>query len=196
MHAMLLRFIGSFSQLQDLIDDVVIKTFFTSHMPAAGEVFWKRTVDRIKDEERVKFLLAIAAEIGSDAELDSFKAVFNRVKEFRNIVAHSAKIVEDGEDRLVILRTVFYSAIKPQPAPAEVDRSQLSQAIRDCDWLTAQTHYIQSSMQKEIQMEGFPSSGSKPSPALMKAVKPSREPEDWNGVVFQGVDVNVIVDTS
>lgn len=174
---MLLRFLGSFSHLQDLIDQVVTKVFFEKRMPIACDIVWKRTVGRIKDEERVELFMAIAAEVGTDAELGSFKATFMQVKRFRDSVAHSARIQAKGNDRLDVNRTLVRSWKDPELSATEVSRDELARVLRHCAWLDAQVVYVLSSekLLKEARL------GS----TLMEVLKPTGRPDDWDGALYR-----------
>lgn len=64
MNERALRFLGAFSHIQICIDEMLAKTFFEKRIPKAARVVWKRTVGRIRDDERVDLFQAIAADLG------------------------------------------------------------------------------------------------------------------------------------
>lgn len=173
----LLGFLGLFSHVQDLVDNVVAPTFFRRRIPMAADVVLKRTISRIKDEERVDLVLAIAAELNTDADLDSFKAVYMRVKRLRDKIAHSARFKAIDEDRMSIEKTMLVSIDESREAPIEVDRIQIGRAAHDCNWLQAQVLYIISADGEPIELAGQRQSAS--------IIKPPAVPEGWDGVWFR-----------
>lgn len=180
MHALLLRFLGSFAQLQDFLDTMVAKRFLDRRMPAAGKFFWHRAVKRIRDDERVTLFLAIAKDLESDADLDAFKGVFDRVKDLRDGVAHSARIVHAEEDDVLMIDKSIITALGEPPQRVTVDRAQLLLAIRECGWLDAQANYVVHSggLYEELRLGAV----------LMVVPKPASTPEEWNGVTYEGAD--------
>lgn len=175
MHALVLQFLGCFSAVQDWIDHMIARSFFQNWMPRAADVVWKRTVYRIKDEERVALLLAIAEEIETDAALGSFKTVYMEAKRLRDRLAHTSLFQPDGIDRLQIHTTLV--GHEDAPAPTEIHRVRVLNAIWYCNWLEAQLLYITSSEKL--------STGINLVEAPVEVLKPPERPEDWDGERFR-----------
>lgn len=176
MHALVLQLLGGFSSVQGLIDEVA-GMFFAKRMPKARDIVMKLAVSRIRDDERVRLFLAIAEDAGGDADLASFKTVYNRTKELRDSVAHSARIHPIGFDQLMLNRRV-----KSGTPVRDITRPELLDALRDCGWMEAQIVYtlVSSGLTKEIRM------GS----TLVEAMKPTQRPEDWDGETFRVVEAD------
>ncbi|MGB3521946.1 MAG: hypothetical protein WBA50_10765 [Mycobacterium sp.] len=173
---LLWEFVGAFTRVQDTIDNVVAKEFFDRRVPKMSKLLWRRTVKRINDEERVELLKAIAKELESDADLTSFRVVYDRAAELRNKVAHSTRVVLDGDDQLIVRTTMIVSS-DPEEGVLRVDRQAIRDRSLDCAWLHAQAMYV------------IASSNVFPKPSLdgqpMEWVRPTARPEDWDGTYLQ-----------
>lgn len=179
MHELLLRLLGAFSHLQICIDEMVARAFFSKRMPMAADVVWKRAVSRIRDDERTQLLQAIAAERGTDAELDNFNQVYADAKRLRDKAAHAARVQMAGQDLLHVTASVVGVGPVQDPSVTEMDRTQLVEAVQSCRWLEAQILYIiySSELSDSLYL------GDRP----VEVVKPTRLLNDWNGVVFRDV---------
>lgn len=147
LHVLVLRFLGAFSHVQDWMDNVIAWIYLKGQMPNAGEVVWDRAVSRINDKERVKLFLAIAKDIGTDAELDCVAAEYERLKRLRDKVAHSARMSDYGDGSLTLSKSHITAlrATNWDPSKLEttrIDRTQILKAIRSCKWLEAQMTYV------------------------------------------------------
>jgi hypothetical protein len=179
MHELMLRLLGAFSHLQICVDEMLAKTFFNKRMPMAADVVWKRVVSRIRDDERTQLLQAIAADVGTDAELDNFNHVYADVKRLRDEAAHAARFQAAGPDLLHVTASVVGVGPVSEPSATEIDRTQLVEAVQSCRWLEAQILYIvySSDLSEGLHLGEIP----------IEVVKPTRLPKDWDGVVFQQV---------
>ncbi|CPR33979.1 Uncharacterised protein [Mycobacteroides abscessus] len=177
IHLSVLRFLGAFSHLQDLIDDVLARSFFERRMPKTADLIWQRAVSRINDRERIELFLNISEDLGTDAELESVQTIYMRVKELRDRVAHSTQFTTTGGDRLAIGKTVLSSLKKLPPAPLEVDRVTIYNAVWECRWIEAQILYVLVGNQR-LGM------GSPHSPTF-EILKPAGTPEQWSGITHR-----------
>ena len=84
-------------------------------------------VNRIRDDERTKLVHAIAAEVGSPAELDTFSQVYMDVKRLRDKVGHAARVESDANGVLRVTRS--YLGTGPNPmgnlAIEKVERAEI-----------------------------------------------------------------------
>ncbi len=175
MNELLLGFLGAFSHVQTYIDDVLADLFFKQRMPNAADFVTDRVVSRIRDEERTKLVQAIAAELGTDAELDSFNAVYMEVKRLRDRVAHSARF-SSSADQVSVTPSYINPAGDGAPEVRIIERAELREAVQKLRWIEAQIMYVLYS--SELLTGLF--RGDRP----LGVVKPTRLPQDWNGVVF------------
>ncbi len=177
IHVLILRFLGAFSHVQDWMDNVIAWIFFKGQMPNAAAVVWDRAVSRINDKERVKLFLAIAKDIGTDAELDCVAAEYAELKQLRDKAAHSAKFFDYGDGNLTISKS-HITALREndwEPTKLEktsIDRNQILRALRSCKWLEAQMTYVIFCYEPIAEVRA--ASGSH------KLPKPARTPEQWN----------------
>ena len=169
IHVLVVKFLGWFAHLQHWMDNVIAWRFFQDRMPNAANLVWERAVSRINDKERIKLFLAIAKDIGTDAELDSVATVYAGLKELRDKVAHSAKFIDYGDGRLTISKSIITSFRDDDPDRTKIDRHQLSKAIRSCNWIEAQMIYV------IFQHEPIADSLSS-----HKIPKPARTPDQWD----------------
>ncbi|BAX98885.1 hypothetical protein MSTE_03585 [Mycobacteroides stephanolepidis] len=180
MRALLLQFLGAFSNVQNFADEMVARIFFQARLGIAAEKVWSLAVRRIRDEERVPLFIAIAEEVESDADLSHFEETYKRCKEMRDRIAHSVRFTPDGEHLVTIQRTIIGSVTKPIPEPVEVDRSQLKEAIRDCSWLHTQMSYAMSSggLVVKTMLRDVPH----------YVPKPAARPDEWGGIRLAAVE--------
>ncbi|AMT72128.1 hypothetical protein [Mycobacteroides immunogenum] len=175
IRTLLLQFLGAYSRVQNYVDEVVARTFFSKRLGMAAERVWKLAVSRIRDDERVPLFLAIADELKTDADLELFEDVYKKRKTLRDGIAHSAHFAADGEHLVSIQRTVVATGLDPFPEPVKVDRDELLAAIRDCSWLQAQMVYVLlSGMNLKMALGDIP----------VTVPKPARNPDDWDRAEF------------
>lgn len=175
INELLLGFLGAFSHVQTYIDDVLADLFFKKRMPKAANFVADRVVSRIRDDERTKLVQAIAAELGTDAELDSFNQVYMEVKRLRDEVAHAARFSSTA-DQVSVTRNYISSATSGDIEVRNIDRAELREALKKLRWIEAQVMYVLYS--SELLTGLF--RGDRP----LGVAKPTRLPRDWNGVVF------------
>jgi hypothetical protein len=179
IHELLLRFLGAFSHLQICVDEMLARQFFRKRMPKAADVLWRRAVSRIRDDERTQLFQAIAAELGTDADLNDFNQVYADVKRLRDRAAHAARVQSAGQDLLTVTASYLMDGDAEALSVIELDRSQLVDAVQKCRWLEAQILYVvySSELSEALYV------GDRP----IEVVKPTRLPKDWNGVVYQDI---------
>lgn len=175
IHASVLRFLGAFSHLQDLLDEAVARTFFERRMPNAADLVWQRAVSRINDQERIELFLNISKDLGTDAELESVQTIYMGLKKLRDQVAHSTQFTTQG-DQLKIGKTVLSSLKKLPPAPMELSSVMIYNAVWQCRWLEAQIFYV---------LVGMMVPGPKP----FEILKPAGTPEQWNGITYKSANI-------
>lgn len=95
-------------------------------------------------------------------------------KRLRDDVGHSVRVKVVEDYLLEVTGSVLYDGEVPTKGSTQVSREELVDAIHKCRWLEAQIIYV---MQTGARM----SRGSQP----IVAVKPSRLPKDWDGVVYR-----------
>jgi hypothetical protein len=177
IHALLLEFLGPFSHVQDVIDKVVTKIYFNKRIPKASAVVWRLAVSRIRDDERIKLFLAIAEDLDTDADLSNFGAIYNRVKSHRDLAGHSARFTTTSPDQIRIRRTlVLGPANDGKTDVVELDRNQVVDSLRDCDWLVAQMLYVV--FASDLVAGAY--LGDTP----IAYQRPASRPEDWEGNIY------------
>lgn len=172
IHASVLALLGAFSHLQDLMDEIVARTFLEKRMPKTADLIWQRAVSRINDKERIELFLKISEDLGTDADLESVGTVYMRVKELRDRVAHSTRFTTTEGGQLTMGKTVLSSLKKLPPEPLEVNRVTIFNALWECRWIEAQIFYVVVRMMQP---------GSKP----FEILKPAGTPEQWNGETYR-----------
>lgn len=172
IHASVLALLGAFSHLQDLIDEIVARTFLEKRMPNTADLIWQRAVSRINDKERIELFLNISEDLETDADLESVRAVYMRVKELRDRVAHSTRFTTTESGQLTMGKSVLSSLRKLPPEPLEVNRVTIFNALWECRWIEAQIFYVVLRMMQ-------------PGPKPFEILKPAGTPEQWNGETYR-----------
>ena len=176
MALMVLELIGGMSRVQEQIDQLIAKRFFDTRMKNSAKFLYDKTVDRIKDEDRPTLFMAIALDLGTDADLYTFKHSYTDLRKYRNDLAHSVSVTRDGLNRLTVLKTLM---TQPDPNKAvwmDITRKQLTDKRRVCAWLEAQIRYV--ALSSDLYSAVYQGD------TLMRVVKPTRKAADWDGVVM------------
>src|SRR3954451_24912729 len=84
---------GAFSQLQETID-WALERFMLHQMPEVGQLIAKNYLRRIRDDERLSCLLALATDTGYSASLAEARFRFERAKQTRDLVGHSGAVAQ------------------------------------------------------------------------------------------------------
>jgi hypothetical protein len=88
MTALALTVVGEFSKVQESIDELV-RVYVWQKAPSLVDFLQDEGVfDRIPDRQRPRFVLKLADELKTTADLSKFTDVFHRVKEVRDHLAH------------------------------------------------------------------------------------------------------------
>ncbi|BDC71060.1 hypothetical protein KAREA_09750 [Prescottella equi] len=179
MHALVLQFLGSFAHIQDFIDRQLAKLFLDRVAPNTSDFLWQSAINRIRDSERPKLVLKIAADLGTDADLSCFSDVYARVKLLRDATAHAASVEIVSNDEVRLAKSRIVSNYNSYAEPSLISRTELNDAINACAWMEAQLTYVLGSS----ELVGKMLAGGQP----IVAVKPSRLPRQWDGVVWRRV---------
>jgi hypothetical protein len=139
IEAKVLRFLGEFSSLQASID-AAIAAYLADRMPAVGPLICENHVERLRDEDRIPLLLAMAADTGYSGDLSEAKARFVRAKETRDLIGHSQSVEHAydpaADDWIVaVSRRATYPSRRLNRVPHPLYPGTLDRLSNDCSWL-------------------------------------------------------------
>ncbi|NMN99479.1 hypothetical protein [Antrihabitans stalactiti] len=175
IRALGLELIREFARTQHSVDWVV-GAYFKQTTPDLQ--FWldhRGVLKRIDDGFRPRLLQAVATAWKVDTDLSKYEDVFRKCKEMRNLLSHSAQMVELDADRLEVTRRVHGSGLTPTPPPKVVSREGLTKRLHECGWLVAHAHYVATGLAERTLR------GDRP----IEILRPSADPADWDGLEFR-----------
>ncbi len=167
--ALALELVGEFSKLQDAIEQLVTM-YAEKHAPALASLLDDENVlSRMSDQQRPRVVIAIAAELGTRADVSNFRDVFHQVREIRDFVAHGTYTERVNDDQIVIWNNyvtgpnVKRTGIKKRDS-LKIGRDQLTARLNDARWLIQHVHFIvgSSDLTKQISLGDVPVAFAEP----------------------------------
>lgn len=141
LHERALMFMGAFSSLQ-LHADSMVDFYLRRRMPDLGKAVVEIGLKRRRDEDRLRLVRALAAEV-SYSELyvfddGTFSTVFNRCKQLRDLLGHSVSIVGPvyGVDMPPHVGIARLAGVKTDRLPDPILPSLLDRFAEQTEWLT------------------------------------------------------------
>lgn len=129
---------GAFSQLQETID-WALERFMLHQMPEVGQLIAKHYLRRIRDDERLSCLLALATDTGYSASLAEARFRFERAKQTRDLVGHSGAVAQawNAQTKDWIVAISHRPGQKGSRVPSPLTPATFERLSNDCQWITA-----------------------------------------------------------
>ncbi|MET9031154.1 hypothetical protein ABZW96_37015 [Nocardia sp. NPDC004168] len=180
MRTLALVLMGEFAKVQDSIDGLV-GMYFARRTPGMQWYLKQKGIpSRIRDSERPRLVVSIAADLGTTSDLSNFTETYERLKEIRDYTGHSVRVDFLNSDTIVLTKQFFQSGGgTPQPS-LTVTRQELMTGHRDALWLLHHVHYIIAS--SDLSVRTFLGDRA------IRYVEPTPSPAEWDEVAFVFVD--------
>jgi hypothetical protein len=132
-----LEFLGEFSRTQSGID-TALSMYVERQMPNLGPQIVKAHLSRIRDENRIKFLIGLAKDVGYQGDLSNASRIYDRAKETRDLIGHSPGVgVVWHQHQLVVMvaREAGYNPQRLKKVPDPLRPETFDRLQNDCAWL-------------------------------------------------------------
>ncbi|BBY99471.1 hypothetical protein AWC04_03850 [Mycolicibacterium fallax] len=179
--ALALTLVGAFSIVQEGVDNLA--QMYVSRRAKGLERFLadQNAISRMRDNQRPRLVLDIAADLECPSDLSMFTDVFYRVKKTRDAISHAAQLSSIDTDTLSLTQTIWVQANDIERAPVTVTRAELRVRIADARWLDQHIRYVLrggGGLTTAIYL------GERP----IAVCEPPRDPKDWDGTSFVFLD--------
>ncbi len=164
LHQRAFSLIGSFTAAQFSIDYIVHR-YLETKMPALGPVLTREFLERVRDDQRLTLFKALAEDCAYPGDLTNFDPIFNRAKQVRDLLAHSAGLnagpFQRGKTPAVTVVTytgVSGKSPKRPLVPKPLMPSHLDQLKVDIAWVSEHVYFLgqQSGIIKAADLAGNP----------------------------------------
>lgn len=133
-----LAFIGSFSQVQFQID-IGLDYYIRKKIPVLGPEIKKAYLDRIRDEHRISFFMAVSTEIRYHDDLKVWSQIYERAKVTRDFVCHSMGMTMAWHptEREWLAAIAHKRGARKNCIPKAIKAETFVRLGNDCAWLLA-----------------------------------------------------------
>jgi hypothetical protein len=178
MTALALAVVGEFSKVQEMIDESV-RTYVWQKAPSLRDFLSDQGFfDRIPDAQRPRFVLALANELKTHADMSKFRDVFHRVKEVRDQLAHAVSTELIDENTVRATKGFMVGPLTKkgkEPTAVTFTRQQLTARLHDARWLLQHMFFMWHVWHGPIE---FDLAGERAA-----YVQPPADPADWDGTL-------------
>ncbi|GAB2878581.1 hypothetical protein GCM10027026_31700 [Myroides odoratimimus subsp. xuanwuensis] len=166
LHARALTLTGRYVGMTELLDWVICRVLH-SKSPELGRALTKRKLRRVQDEERMHYFVAAAADVGYSGDLSNALRIYERLKQARNLVAHSGNITAVRQRGLTPhVAFVLYQGTKRDLLPDPFLPSTFERLSNDCSWLSEHGVRVlhESGLAEVADLGGTPLEPGRPGP--------------------------------